>query len=165
MAMTTEFRITTLEWLRKSIGDEDKLCFTDQELDIILRSYAYGHEITENIGGGKNYFYSQTPQPVIDMEVETAGANHWRVDEVSKMVEFVSGTMTPPTNETQIEISYVNVDFTKALIKTLTILANDKSKLAIKVGADGEFTDMTQAYKAIMQQCINLTSQDYFNSW
>ena len=150
---TQEFRIRTVEWLRKYIGDEDKLIFpSDNDLDIFLRNRVLWGTRTEQLNCSKQHFYSVIPGPVLDMEITsgTSGSNY-RIDEVTKHVQWTSGSSIP-ADESTIEISYIDVNFLGTVRDVLRAIATDRSKLAVRAKSEGQETDLRELRNEIEKQ-------------
>ncbi len=163
-AFTTEFRNTTVKFLRFYIGDQDNLMFkTDDELDVFLRARVWPSVFTQLITAYKNHYYAPDPGCVLDLTITkgTAGA-FYRVDESSKHVQWVSGSGQPSDNDT-IEISYVRVDWNGTLTDVLTAIATDRVKLAVKAKAEGMENDLTGLAKSIMDQVAALGAVNYWS--
>lgn len=163
MAISTEKRITVLDYLRTFIGDEDRLLFTDDELDAELRGVVWPSIFTEQLKAMKNHFYSLSPCPVIDMEISSGtSGSMYRIDESTKQVHWISGT-SPPSDNDQIEVTYLNLDYFKAVQNTLLIIATDRARLTVRSKVGDIETDTRSVRKELMDQIYAIGSYKYWN--
>jgi len=160
---TTEFRKTTVQFLREYIGDEDKKIYeSDDDLDIFLRNGINWGVYTERLTCFKRHFYSANPGPVLDLEITvgTAGATYL-IDECTKHVRWVEGGTAPADNDT-IEISYIDTVFFDVVCDVLLQIATDRSKLAIRAKIEGAETDLTNLRAEIMRQIAAIGAVEHW---
>lgn len=158
---TIEYRKTTVEYLREFIGDQDKLIYTDQELDAILRGHVFPSRVNERLNAILSRYYSLLPSPVLDLTIiDPVVGNHYRIDESTKHVQFISGT--PPTETTSIEVQYVRVNFFSAVADILVDIAIDKAKLAVIARTGNVSIDMTQLSRKLMLQAQRISVLNYW---
>ena len=150
--MNIEYRTKLIDHVRFTIGDKDKLVFeTDEELDTIIRARAENLVENESITYYRGYFYPLTSYPVLDMTVSSGTADTtYRIDENSRVVKFVEGT--EPTNRDTITITYVDIDYPRLISDILTLMATDRTKLAVRATIEGETTDLTLLRSELMKQ-------------
>lgn len=157
MSISVEKRIRLIDHLRTVIGDEDREMFSDAELDSYLRCRVTPGIWTEQLTAYKGWFYSFSPGPVIDLDV-TLGVSGalYRADENTKNVHWISGSAGQPADNAKIEITYLICNFIGVVQDVMTIVATDRSKLAVRAEAEGIETDLTKLSSEIMNQVQRL---------
>lgn len=162
---TTEFRMTTVEYLRRVIGDEDRLIYsTDEELDSYLRGAVNPINRSERINAIQGSYYSFAPCPVLDLQITdgTVAGVKYRIDEHTKFIKVVAGTQ--PADNTSIEIRYITINFNRALTNVLKDMATDRAKLAL-ISKTGDIElNMEDLADSIMKQAQRLEVWDYWKS-
>lgn len=162
-SFTTEYRITTVEKLRKTIGDDKKKMYTDEELDSILRGRVFPSRTNERLNAILNHFYSFAPCPVLDLTItDGVAGNHYLIDETTKHVAFISGVA--PGENASIEVQYLRVDFLGAVAEILTAIATDKVKLAVVAKTGNVSTDLTKLSDTLMLQAQALETINYWTN-
>lgn len=162
MAFDQTFRKHTVDFLREYIGDDDKIMYSDAQLDSFLRSRVFPAVMTEQLRCYKWHYYSLNPGPVLDLDI-TAGTDgaHYLIDENSKHIEWTSGSAEPADNDS-IEISYVDLNFFGTVRDVLLQIATDRAKLAVRARAEGIENDLTGLRAELMRQIADLGAIEYW---
>ena len=152
---SVEYKVTLNEHCRNILGDDANDFITDEQIDSAIELHAmWGQRTTEKLVFYNNKGRSSYPKPVhevlVDIPVTGSTVHVYRIDESTKLVEYMSGG-TAPSDEDTITISYVEVRFNKIMADLFETAASAHAKMASSQSVGGIALNTSNLSKEFMK--------------
>lgn len=138
---SVEYQILLKDHCRNQLGDEAKDFINDEQIESAIELHAmWGQRTIEKLVFYNNKARSSYPKPVhevlVDIPVTGSTVHIYRIDESTKLVEYLSGG-TAPSDEDTITISYVEIHFNKIMADLFETAASAHAKMASSQSVGG----------------------------
>lgn len=163
MAIIQRYRVRYIEYIRKIIGDEDQLLFSDDELKSSFDKWSCQTLTTTTARADNNRYKScgccGTGTPLWELAVSsgTDGAVYI-IDEASATIWFDPddplNTAVAPVDGTTIEVTFYTINTPKLISELYLILSSNHAKLKLAHSILGVQMDLTKLSDSFYNQSI-----------